>query len=699
MKTKTFLFAMIFLFIFNAQLQADNNTTLVGQLPYGTSYALTKSGDHLFVGNGETIQIYDDTNPENLLKIGEVLLNGSPRDIVIQGSLAFVANNFQGLSVLDISDPSHPTLLSELAIHGLIQNLDIAENLVFLATEKHGIYVVDVSNPAEPMQVSNFLDDLFLKDVLVRMPYVYVSAGTEGLVVLDATDIVNPSIIASYDLESTSYLMDIEAEILYMANSQLGIVMFDISNPALPVFIGQSSIISDAYGLDVQDGIAYATMLFSGMSMIDLTTPTAPILLGGFYAASSGNMRIVANGNYAYLGNVFKMCAIDVSNVDQMEQVFVINAGASEKLCTSDNYAYVTGTSHGLQIVDISNPEAMLVVSHSWDFGDGTTLTVNNDMLFMGYSNQLRIIDVSNPAVPELVSLIYTPVGVIKTKVEGQHLFILDYNSFIIYDLTNVSNPIEIGNIEIDYNRDFAIEESLAYIVSVFGLSVVDISTLPSPQLLSFTQLISSQSLAVKNSFVYVGNDDMGGGSTGLVTIDATNPVAPIIIGQKLVGELNRNIEVVGNYLYLGNWSNDLLILDISDLDKPELVGFHHVNWVLTDLSVKDDLAFIAVISGIEAVRNDLITGNIDIIENNLRLKCYPNPTNDRLNIDIPAEAQGHKLTLIISDMTGSAVGRYEVISMHETIKMSSFPGGVYLVSLMDGDQLVRKSVVVNINR
>jgi len=85
------------------------------------------------------------------------------------------------------------------------------------------------------------------------------------------------------------------------------------------------------------------------------------------------------------------------------------------------------------------------------------------------------------------------------------------------------------------------------------------------------------------------------------------------------------------------------------------------------------------------------IVSSTDKLDPQFGLKLYPNPTSDVLNVYIDHE-QGSSLSLVISNMQGQQMKNIEVglSKLTMMIDITSFPVGVYFVSLVDNGQILK---------
>ena len=109
-----------------------------------------KSGDTLVVAEGATgLRTYDVASDEPVL-LATLALPGSSRDVVLEGSRAFVATS-SGVAAVDITDPAAPELLGEIATDGTSLALDLAGPATVVVAEWDEMRGYDFTDPTAPV--------------------------------------------------------------------------------------------------------------------------------------------------------------------------------------------------------------------------------------------------------------------------------------------------------------------------------------------------------------------------------------------------------------------------------------------------------------------------------------------------------------------------------------------------------------------
>jgi len=98
-----------------------------------------------------------------------------------------------------------------------------------------------------------------------------------------------------------------------------------------------------------------------------------------------------------------------------------------------------------------------------------------------------------------------------------------------------------------------------------------------------------SVGVAVVGNYAYVAD-----GSNGLVIVDVTNPEAPTLKGSYDTAGTSWGVAVAGNYAYVADWDNGLVVIDISDPEAPTLKGSYDTAGNSHGVAVAGNYAYVA---------------------------------------------------------------------------------------------------------
>jgi hypothetical protein len=232
--------------------------------------------DHLFIADGNSLLIYNTSNPEN------------PR----------IINKFS-----DFNEP------------GRVLGLSISGNLLYIASGPGWIYVLDISDPEKPKRIYqiNYLN--VANDVAIVGEYMYIADENTGMLIFNLTDRKNPGLVGSfYILRSNvsgslqgwgGMAVAVSGKYAFLSGQKgKGFYMIDVSNPSKPVEVFHS-IGKNVYDISAADIGVYLARA-DGTTQFDLmnvTNPYMPQIVDSFSILESADRSAIAihpSGNYIY---------------------------------------------------------------------------------------------------------------------------------------------------------------------------------------------------------------------------------------------------------------------------------------------------------------------------------------------------------------------------------------------------------------
>jgi hypothetical protein len=261
--------------------------------------------------------------------------------------------------------------------------------------------------------------------------------------------------------------------------------------------------------------------------------------------------------------------AQDHENVEQVGRIYN-HWSSSDGIVIRDNYAYIATGLSGLQIMDISNPDNLVIVGY--------------------YDDN-----------PNSISDVY---------VSGDYAYLTDPGNYglevetlgglLIVDISDPRNPVGVGACEAgeDYSSinviadgDYAyLGETDRMMIGPGQLRIVDISDPENPEEVSnFNTAGTIWDICVVGDYAYAAMSGDHQGSHGLLVFDVSDPTNPERVGYYLPDWNGaESISVVGDYAYM-SFDDGLHIIDISDPTNPEDVGRLEGDWREEDLCAQDN--------------------------------------------------------------------------------------------------------------
>jgi hypothetical protein len=175
--------------------------------------------------------------------------------------------------------------------------------------------------------------------------------------VIDISDPTTPVYVSDYDSPGNANDVAVAGNFAYVAKDYSfdGLEVMDISDPANPMLAGSIETVDGLYGVKVSGNFAFCVD-DTGYSMvtIDISDPTNPLPISTYLTPVRANHIQIA-GDRVYLTSDFspEMYIIDVS--DPANPVYAGSYGYNVvDVAISGNHAFVTQTSSGLDIIQIS---------------------------------------------------------------------------------------------------------------------------------------------------------------------------------------------------------------------------------------------------------------------------------------------------------------------------------------------------------
>lgn len=504
---------------------------------YQTSNALqvTVNGELAFVadGNGglQILSIFDPTAPSFVGKYQAV--DFAAFDVQVSGNTAYVSDYFFGLRVLDITTPSNPVLMETYAAYGaqesaiqggkvfMVSTLTIVNFLTLYpfhpcgtfwgtpsennhgkmtfqlrATDANQKTVFDhfdlyVDRPPfllssiadqsiDPGQLINLfidnkvvfsdpdLDPLSLSAnslpswlSLINFPLLIsysgglnpLSLAVEGiyaylitpaeLLILDIGLPSNPQLLSTIQLSLdiyTSNEVSVVGNLVYVAGGYTGLQIIDVSKPSAPFLVSNTSVCSDVFAIEVQGDTAFVACRFNQtVSIVNVADPYTPTVTGR-YASTGYVFGVSVVGDLVFASSDNGLEIVDVTNLQNPQQIGLYSTQTSYKSAVVGNLAFISP-------VD--------------GFEDGSFL---------------KIIDITYPNNPTFAgeipsSLLSTPGSEI--VVIGDLLYTTG-NNMLIFDISNVSNPLPVGIS--NYAQDIQIGNDIAYVTDGISFQIYDLS-------------------------------------------------------------------------------------------------------------------------------------------------------------------------------------------------------------------------------
>ncbi len=336
--------------------------------------------------------------------------------------------------------------------------------------------------------------------------------------------------------------------------------------------VSRLKISGQAIDVDIAGNYAYLTSDLGELYIINIKDKSDPKVVGKCPDVDSANIVII-EGDYAY-----------ISYTEWM---------------TGEDEFY---TECGFKIVDIKDKEDPLVIgdyktgennrkSVYGFFIEGEYAFINTSVYQDGSGlNTLEIIDISNKKSPKKLGSLEFEGSPSSVWVSGNYAYIntnyydfdeedyTDQSSLLVIDIEDRKNPELVGSCDLPSNSwgiyvsgDFAYvssnvlnEEDNKYTDSL--LQVVDLTDKTDPRPLEACKIPGGAwELDRVSDYIYVSSLD-----GGIFAVNISNADSPIIADRLFTGGTSYDITIQGNYGYIADGFEGLIITQLSDSSTGE---------------------------------------------------------------------------------------------------------------------------------
>ncbi|MCP4153571.1 MAG: hypothetical protein GY757_37935 [bacterium] len=536
-------------------LVGNYDTTSAG---YSGAYCVAVRDGLAYVGTGSGLQIIDVANPDSPFKVGHY--SDSFPDAVIQS--IYLKDNYiyaigagSSLDIIDISNPVTPTQIGRYyyppgtSFPAVMRYITVDGNYAYITYLQYDLdyiaisrlLIVDISTPAAPGLSSTY--DLTVEPTKTYVSGKYAYAGTvNGMRIIDITEPTNPVGIGNYDTHGI-YDLWVREEKAYTAGGNNGLGIVDVSEPAAPALRGNFDRSGSLADLQIAGNYAYMADS-DGLRVLDIATPSPGQV--GNYTTGQSIIAVAVDGNYACLvgtspGQHGPAYSSTLNIVDITAPSAPTLAGRHDtydyvnsirNVNISGNYVYILH--HGLEILDISNPSAPtptgeLEIKHGL-----YEMEISGNYAYIAAgTGGLQVINIADPTAPVFTAGYYTTPAARAISLEGQYVYLTNYEGFEIIDISNPENPTLAGFIDTPWIvKKIFVTGNRAYVTGSSGkVGVYDVSSPASPVLKAHYHTSGTPgSLIVKEDRIYIAD----GGSGKLVVLN----VEPVTASPEL--RLNR---------------------------------------------------------------------------------------------------------------------------------------------------------------
>jgi hypothetical protein len=568
------------------------------------------NGNYLYYPDAAVnrLEIYDISNPAQTSNtpIGTVLTQGaSPRNVVVQGDYAYVANynTASVISVINISNPTVPVVVATTAIDANPTGLAVQDGYLFVTHNGlNTMDIVDITNPTAPTVINKFnygstMGAGYAQGITVQGRYVYLLKAGGGMAIVDISDPLNPYLAAAPATTSNGAGgIAVSGRYIYTNTyngstfivhdmgglNTNGLLADSLKTGGLQV-LGNANI---GQSLNIEEG---AQVGAQGINSVGKITGHRDLyIIGNSYLSD-----MLSNQHNTFdLGastNRWNTTYIDTADLEKLSSkpinfttLYQLNNSADRDgvmavkivgkylyMVLGNNVSNLGVTGENFQILDISDPSNPIyigglnfgsvltddiVISGNYAYISGLDLTASNF--------EIIAVDISNPASPQITHGVHAAHVVYEMLIVENYLYAVTNGGggqdLYVYDISDPSTLVRKGGVTLGtntYNSTYALDLLYDKYLVVGGMNsniysnqdlfIFDISNPISPVYVSGVNITTSycRSIKVRGSYIYAGTNNSGTSNRELFIIDASSVTSPVIVSSFDLGTSSDYVE------------------------------------------------------------------------------------------------------------------------------------------------------------
>ena len=442
----------------------------------GTATALALVGNTIYVADGANgLVVLDGSSAANITELGQFATTGNAEALASKGDVVYVTDDEDGVHVVDVSQGSNPNQSGLIEYSPQAPRRLLVEGSRLYAAHTYRVDIYDVSTADAPVEAGSVTPPSTPHDLGVVEQRLFVASGPAGIVVYDVADLENTELLGDYPFYTEVHRLATDGQHAFGAllNTD-GIELVDVSTPSLPAPRGAYAP-PEGSGTDVavERGRAY---YHGGEATwaVDVSEPSQPELITSNDAA--GGLDLLLHEQRVYAASYFGFAIYDIRFP---EKLTTLGTWRSEDhgvraLASNGDHVFVAHGSHGMGMVDVSDPNEPVLVGHhpSTNLASGVATEGTQAYLTHGYGGALEILDVSDPESIDSVGS--QGSGSYEVVHQGDHAYVAGSQGFSAVDVSAPSAPSATGGYHVgSFLEALSVHGPLALVGSGDGRGVL----------------------------------------------------------------------------------------------------------------------------------------------------------------------------------------------------------------------------------
>ncbi len=288
------------------------------------------------------------------------------------------------------------------------------------------------------------------------------------------------------------------------------------------------------------------------------------VRLVGFYYTATAAFGVDVSGDYACIADLAgSLRVISIADPAHPSEVghYDTTCGYWHVTIINDDYVYLSDAGPGLlHVISIADPAHPVEVGSLSTPGYPGDIAVAGQYAYVANGEAVLVVSVADPANPVVVaSSDSLGAAVSGVAASGDYVYAIDYDQGLqVISVVDPLHPVAVGHCDVTSAWGVAVSGSIVCTVGDDGLNVISVADPANPTKVGCigTGLGSFYDLCIDGSMVYVAASTMG-----LRVISVEDPAHPLEVGHYDESGQGNGVTVAGGYIFLGDGSTGLLIL------------------------------------------------------------------------------------------------------------------------------------------
>lgn len=321
--------------------------------------------------------------------------------------------------VLDVQNPNAPTEIGQFNLSNRTL-LQINGERMYLSDLGRALTITDKLIPGSGLQIlGTYVPQRWkvgplevVDNRLHSFEYVYdISVATQPTLLTsgESPDYRGPGFDNDFAVGGNLVYV---ARSTHPSSSQGSLTIYNLQDPANPVVLSSLASVGGVFGVEVVEQYAYLVGS-RGFQVVDISNPQLPVVVVPGSDTASWGRGVAIKGNRAYVVNAYGLAGLQVFDISEPAAPVLVTTMAltdgsigkqPEDIRIANNLAYIRIINGGVQIVDISNPDAPVPVHIIEPGAQVFSIQIRGPFLYMTTGQGLRVYNIANPIEPVLVT-------------------------------------------------------------------------------------------------------------------------------------------------------------------------------------------------------------------------------------------------------------------------------------------------------